>query len=310
MDKGLLFIILRAVCFAVYTLAFAKSGYNSSNVIIWFGLFGTAFFCALLALDKNFTFQKVEQFKFSYTVMALNGCMLASFPGFLIPKALDYILPSNQNMVFVFFALFTSVILQSIEDRTFPTFLTILSVVCGIIGTAFISNVLLMFDKSLFDWGRIFGVSLTMLAGAALATAFANIRRHQNVTPLWSCLWQVIGSFIWGALYWDPVAPKCSLQSTLLALTCFVFMSFTSFFAFSGSINKSVTITAVFVCQLLSPALCFVAEIFLFPDEILWTSCVGIGFNVVAVLIQLRVLRQREIRMQLNRKKDFNLPER
>ena len=177
----------------------------------------------------------------------------------------------------------------------------------GIIGTAFISNILLLFDQNLFDWGKVFGVCLTMLASASLATSFATLRRHQNITPIWSSLWQAIGSMILGSFLWDPVAPNCSLQSNLLAVISMIFMAITSFFAFSGSINKAVTITAVFVCQLLSPALCFVAEIFLFPEKILWTSCVGIGFNVVAVLLQLHVLREREKKQMNTKVKEFEL---
>ena len=130
-NKGLLYIILRAVCFAIYTLAFAKSGYKSWNIVFYYGLIGTSFFSALLVLETDITFQKFKQNRFSYSVTALNGCVFAAIPALLIPVTLDYILPSNQNMVFVFFALFTSVILQSVEDRLFPTFLRIVSVISG-----------------------------------------------------------------------------------------------------------------------------------------------------------------------------------
>ena len=64
--------------------------------------------------------------------------------------------------------------------------------------------------------------------------------------------------------------------------------------ALKGAYEKSVTVTATAVIQLLSPVFSFVLQLFLFPDIVWWRSGLGIFFIILAVGTQLIVLKQRE----------------
>ena len=86
---------------------------------------------------------------------------------------------------------------------------------------------------------------------------------------------------------------SANLYLTLLSATC---QAVCQVFGLHGS--KMTTVTALSVLHLLVPALNFVAQCVFIPDRVVYTSAIGIAFVAVAVLLQLKVVRQREKRMK------------
>ena len=62
----------------------------------------------------------------------------------------------------------------------------------------------------------------------------------------------------------------------------------------AGVMETGVTVTAAAVIQLLSPVFSFLLQLVLFPHIVWWRSGVGILSIILAVMVQLRVLKKRE----------------
>ena len=136
---------------------------------------------------------------------------------------------------------------------------------------------------------------------------YSNVRRFHAISPTWSCLGQMIGNFAFGIASYRPFSGEtsCAVTSLIMSLAAAGTQSLTSYFGMHGSMLT--TITALSIMQLLAPSLNFVAQYFLFPDRVVWTSAIGIFFVVLAVLVQLKVLRDRErISKQLSQENAIN----
>ena len=229
-------IIIRSFCFACSALCFAKTGFVTSKILIGTGVIGVPFFCLLLLANENFRlenhFKNIELYLY-----ALNALALRSLGAEINWIALKLILPSDHSMVFVFFALFTSVILQSIENRKLPLILTLISICSGIVGTAFICRTDHLFRHQSLQFNQTLGVALAAKASFILACMFSLIRKFSSITPAWSCLWQVLGimaivlvSYFWNMdQNWD-----CYFSALMFALGAISFQILASCFAFHG----------------------------------------------------------------------------
>ena len=293
LSKGILFLFTSSLCYSASCLAFVVSEANSAQVTTWVGILGLPITTALLSLEKSFKPKKLYRNKDLY-LSIVSAFFFGGFGIWVNFHSLKYILPSDNNMVSIFIILVMSVTMQAIEDKIFPTILTLFSVLLGIIGTVFICNPKQILSSEILSSGTLKGVIFAALSGSSLTIMYSNVRRFHTISPTLSCLGMMIGNFTFGITSYRPFSGEtsCAITSLIMSLIAAGAQSLTSYLGMHGSMLT--TITALSIMQLLAPSLNFVAQYFLFPARVVWTSAIGIIFVVLAVLVQLKVLRDRE----------------
>ena len=304
--QGVIFLLINAFSISSASLLFVTSGREPAQIITWVGLFGAPLSLTLLSTEKSFNpvkLCKMKQFYLSILSASLFGSIAIGFHFW----SLEFILPSDNNMVGVFFSLFTSVILQSFEDRKRPTLLTIVSVFFGFIGTVVICDPRTLFTDRILDFRTIKGVTICAISGTCFACLYSNIRRFPKMPPEWTCLWLMVGNISFGMISYRPLAADyqtCSKLAMILSAGSSILQALASIFGLKGTMHT--TVTALSVIQLLAPVFSFFVQIFILPEGVSWTSAVGIIFVVLAVLTQLKVLRRRE-EIMIKEKLSFEL---
>ena len=185
--QGLALLSSGALCYSTGSLCFAKSAAQSSQVNTWVGILGTPFCIFLLSLDKEFSPIDYITDPKLYLCL-LNGILFGGAAIVLHFWSLEFILPSDNNMIVVFFHIVGSILMQFLEDRQIPSLLTFVSVVLGFIGTFFVCNPKDLFTKNILEAENMKGVVLVALAGLSFAAMYGNSRKFGKISPIWSVL--------------------------------------------------------------------------------------------------------------------------
>ena len=173
-------------------------------------------------------------------------------------------------------------------------------------GTAFICNPIALVTQNISQNKTVKGVIIGSFVGIFQSLLFSNARKFKTISPCWSFLGYVLGIFLAGLINSDIGYISCSLEQQVLDAKSALLQAPAAFFAILGSYY--MTVTALSVTQLLAPAINFTAQIFLFPDRFSWSSAVGIMFTVLAVLVQMQVVRGRE-RQSEKQQKEVDPPQ-
>ena len=161
--------------------------------------------CVLSLESQNFK-PAASAKRSSFYISAISAALFGGFGIWINFKSLNYILPSDNTMVCVFTKLTVSVIFQSIEDKRKPTWLTISSIILGIIGTAVICNPKTFLDGNFFQSDTLKGVLLAAACGTSLIFMHVSMRKFGEITPSWTYLWFSVGILGFGLAsypYWQ-----------------------------------------------------------------------------------------------------------
>ena len=219
-NRGIICLLLNALFYSTSSLTFVKSGFLAAQFLFWLGLFGTTFGIVVLSFDKSFDLSTQFRDKQVYFSL-LNAAVFGSAALYFHFWSLEYLLPADNNMVGVFFALLTAVILQSFEDKKCPTLLTVISVSLGITGTAFICDPITLLTQNISQNTTLKGVIICAFDGVFLSLLYSNARKFDRVTPCWSSFGFMFGNLIVGAviLSSDYNSAKCRVDLRVLAGT-------------------------------------------------------------------------------------------
>ena len=158
--RGVTLLSLGAFVYSFGALSFAKLGTKSSVVNTWVGILGTPTCIILLSIDKSFSVsQHVRDIQLYFCFM--SGFIFGGTAIFCSFWSLEFILPSDNNMIVVFFHIVGSLFMQFREDGKFPKDgLTFLSILLGFVGTFFICNPKDIFTKNIMELHSIKGGKL------------------------------------------------------------------------------------------------------------------------------------------------------
>ena len=138
-NRGLLLLLINATLYALASLGFVRSGFNTSLLATWFGLLGSIIALTKLITEPKFYFFLHRRDRNLYFCF-LNGFIFGGASFGLHFWSLRFILPSDSILVNAFFSLFSSVVVEIIKEKKRPTVLSIISVLAGVIGTGLICN--------------------------------------------------------------------------------------------------------------------------------------------------------------------------
>ena len=158
--RGVTLLSLGAFVYSFGALSFAKLGTKSSVVNTWVGILGAPSCIILLSIDKNFSVsQYVRDIQLYFCFM--SGFIFGGTAIFCSFWSLEFILPSDNNMIVVFFHIVGSLFMHFREDGKFPKDgLTFLSILLGFVGTFFICNPEDIFTKNIMELHSIKGGKL------------------------------------------------------------------------------------------------------------------------------------------------------
>ena len=230
MNKGVLYLSSGALCYSLGSLSFSKSGAQSSQINTWVGLIAIPVCILILSLNTHFSPFSRRRSPDLY-LSILNGFLFGGAAIYLHFWSLEYLLPSDNNMVVVAFFICSSVVFQIIEEKRMPSILTFASVLLGILGTFFVCNPTDLFTKNILELDNIKGVCLVALAGISFGFLYSSVRRYNSVPPVWICLGAAFGNLASGLTSYNPWS-DASMQSCdpfprILALMASVFQSTT-----------------------------------------------------------------------------------
>ena len=232
-DRGIVYLLLNALGYSVSSLTFVKSGLQASQFLFWFGLIATTFAVITLILDNHFDLSTELRNRQIYLSLA-NGGIFGSLALFCHFKSLEFILPSDNNMVSVTFSLLTAVVLQSFEEHSLPSILTIISVFLGLTGTVIISNPVALVTENISQITTIKGVIFCSFVGIFLSVMFSNARKFDKITPFWSYFGYMLGILLLGLITADIGFISCSLETKILAAVSALLQAPAALFAILG----------------------------------------------------------------------------
>ena len=199
----------------------------------WFGLIGTTL--AIITLTLNTKFNLCGEYNNRQLYLSLaNATVLGGLGLYCHFKALEYILPSDNNMVAVTFSIITAVLLQSFEDRSLPSFLTIISILFGLAGTVIICKPIALITENILQISTVKSVISCAFVAIFTCFMFSNARKFDKITPFWSYFGYMLGILVLGLITADIGFISCSLETKILAAVSALLQGHAALFAVLG----------------------------------------------------------------------------